>query len=67
MTGQRCELHEARKVGDPVRCPSLAVTFAMGRHWCAKHRPTGSTSCSHSLAPSGSCAFCGAPNAEAKP
>lgn len=55
MKPQRCEL----SAGDD-RCNRPAVRFVMGKHVCAAHNPTGAPSCSHSLAPSGSCAYCGA-------
>lgn len=54
---QACELVD--QLTD-VRCERPATAFAMGRHYCAGHDPKGSTACTHSLAPSGRCAYCGA-------
>ena len=49
---QRCENAE--------KCRRPATRFAQGHHTCAEHDPPGSPTCSHSLAPSGRCAYCGA-------
>lgn len=51
----RCE----RKINDRP-CPNPAAVFVMGQHACLPHDPKGDASCSHSLAPSGRCAYCGA-------
>ena len=50
----RCE----RVVG-ATRCKNAAVAFVMGQHLCRDHDPDGDPHCSHSLAPSGRCAYCG--------
>ena len=42
-------------------CGNPATLFVMGRHRCAAHIPRGAKNCSHSLAPSGRCSYCGAP------
>jgi hypothetical protein len=41
------------------RCDAPASAFVMGVHLCAVHLPPPQPKCSHSLAPSGRCAFCG--------
>lgn len=53
---QTCEWSDEKKP-----CTAVAVVFVMGKHRCAKHTPAGSPHCTHSLAPSGRCAYCGAP------
>lgn len=53
----RCEWKE----GGGRRCDQLASTFVVGEHRCSKHRPKGDPNCTHSLAPSGSCSYCGMP------
>jgi hypothetical protein len=45
---------------DGRRCDAPAAVFAMGQHRCLVHDPKGAVSCSHSLAPTGRCSFCGA-------
>ena len=42
------------------RCGRPVVAFALGQNLCAVHDPAGDPNCTHSLAPSGRCAFCGA-------
>lgn len=42
-------------------CGMPADVFVLGQWRCQLHVPTGETNCSHSLAPSGRCAVCGAP------
>lgn len=54
MKPQRCESGDN---GD--KCSALAVTFRMGKHVCTRHTPKGSDTCTHSLAPSGTCSYCG--------
>jgi len=44
-----------------ARCTQEATVYAMGVSYCAGHAPKGEPNCSHSLAPSGRCAWCGAP------
>lgn len=44
-----------------AKCDQPAVAFALGQHVCATHTPAGSAACTHSLAPSGRCSYCGAP------
>ena len=51
MKLQPCEIKDCRRP---------ASAFAQGRHVCPEHDPPGSVTCSHSLAPSGRCAYCGA-------
>jgi hypothetical protein len=51
----KCE----RVVGER-RCGAPAVAFVMGQTVCVVHDTTGSPACTHSLAPSGRCAYCGA-------
>lgn len=53
---QRCE-----RQTHGSRCPRPATIFAQGQHVCPGHEPVGAGSCSHSLAPSERCSFCGAP------
>lgn len=48
-------------------CTAPADLFAQGKHRCIGHAPRPSTSCSHSLAPSGSCAYCGTPTERTTP
>jgi hypothetical protein len=50
----RCE-----RAVDGKRCNHRAVAFAMGQHVCPAHLPVIDSACSHSLAPSGRCAYCG--------
>lgn len=57
----RCE-----RQTDGNRCKRPAVAFAQGQHVCAEHDPPGHPTCSHSLAPAGRCAYCGA-TTEARP
>lgn len=52
----KCE----RSLPTDSKCGRPVVAFVMGQNVCAGHDPQGSTSCSHSLAPSGRCSFCGA-------
>lgn len=56
MTSERgCEHNiDGKTCGGPIS------VFVMGQNRCAVHDPKGDPSCSHSLAPSGRCAFCGA-------
>jgi hypothetical protein len=41
-------------------CRRPAIAFVMGQHVCVDHDPEGEAGCSHSLAPSGRCSYCGA-------
>lgn len=45
--------------GSKKRCPNPGVVFVMGDWRCRSHLPPEQPKCSHSLAPSGRCAFCG--------
>ena len=58
MTDQtkKCEKNLTSK----QRCCRPAVAFVMGQHRCVIHDPKGLDNCSHSLAPSGRCSYCGA-------
>ena len=41
-------------------CGRPATAFVMGQNVCAAHDTHGDTNCTHSLAPTGRCAHCGA-------
>ena len=50
----------ARGVGRN-ECKNPAAEFVMGQHVCATHAAqAGDPNCTHSLAPSGRCSYCGA-------
>lgn len=53
---------EARPSGK--QCKAWATAFVMGRHLCSAHDTAGAANCSHSLAPSGRCSYCGAHSKE---
>lgn len=48
------------RVTGKKKCTREAVAFTLGQNVCREHEHTGDEHCTHSLAPSGRCAFCGA-------
>lgn len=54
----------ARTISDdglrPKTCKNDAVAYVCGQWVCARHEPKVTGNCSHSLAPSGRCSYCGA-------
>lgn len=51
----------AKQLTPKTQCGRPADIFAMGVWRCTAHAPTGHPTCTHSLAPSGRCSYCGAP------